>query len=68
MDSVESIDFFEQLISQIFDLIPEIRTLEDIFPPRNRLCELCEGIIKKIEYKLHYTPYMPCNRSESKKP
>ena len=20
---------------------------KDIFPPRNRLCELCEGIIKK---------------------
>ena len=65
MNSVKSINIFEQPISQIFDLIPEIKALKGTFL-KNRLYKFCESKISKIEYKLNHSPYIPYTAGEDR--
>lgn len=61
----KNINISEQPISQIFDLVPEIRTVRDTFA-RNRLYKFCESKLNKIEHKLSHSPYMPYTTAEDR--
>ncbi len=65
MSNLKNINISEQSISQIFDLIPEIKTRKNIFT-KNQFYKFCETKINKIEYKLKLSPYIPYTNAEDK--
>ena len=65
MSNFKNINISEQSISQIFDVVPEIKTRKNIFT-KNQLYKFCDTKINKIEYKLKISPYMPYTTAEDK--